>query len=72
VSDEKPPDEVAERLHRVGDRLKRSGMQPLMPDPNVPLTSDELKLLESKAGVTGLSTETSAASWRTTHDCGGS
>ena len=56
MSDEKAPDEIAERLRRVGDRLKEAGMQPVTPDPKVPLTSDELKLLESKAGVTGLST----------------
>ena len=57
MSDEKPADEIAERLRRVGDRLKHAGMPPPTPDPKVPLTSDELKLLESKAGVTGLSTE---------------
>ena len=57
MSDEKPPDEIADRLCRVGDRLKRAGMLPPQFDPKVPLTSDDLKLLESKAGVTGLSTD---------------
>jgi hypothetical protein len=57
VSDEKPPDEIAERLRRVDERLKRAGVLPPTPDLKVPLTSDELKLLESKAGVNGLSTE---------------
>ena len=41
MSDEKPPDEIAERLRQVGDRLKRAGMLPPQLDPKVPLTSDD-------------------------------
>ncbi len=53
----KPPDEITARLRRVGDALKQAGLLPPRPDASKPLTSDDLKLLESKAGVTGLSTD---------------
>jgi len=51
------PDEISARLRRVGDALKEAGILPTKPDASKPLTADELMELESKAGVTGLSTE---------------
>ena len=57
TDERKPPDQIAARLRRVGEALKQAGVLPPKSDPRVPLTSDDLKLLESKAGVTGLSTD---------------
>ena len=53
----KTPEEIGARLRRVGDTLKQAGILPPKPDASTPLTSDELTELESKAGVTGLSTD---------------